>query len=172
MNRSTTPTTPITSTVIEISKEYLHFAAAHFTIFSATHREDLHGHNFHVQAEAHCSIGDDGLAFDYNLLKVRLKALCDGLDEKTLLPENSPFLQLETEDDYIVATFAEERIPFLPRDVMTLPIRNVTVEELAHWLLTLLMDDDTVQELDIARVDLRVSSGAGQWARSTWPTQN
>jgi hypothetical protein len=38
-------------TVIEIQKEYLHFSAAHFTIFSATVRENLHGHNFHVGAQ-------------------------------------------------------------------------------------------------------------------------
>jgi 6-pyruvoyltetrahydropterin/6-carboxytetrahydropterin synthase len=155
-------------TVIEISKEYLHFAAAHFTIFSKTEREDLHGHNFHVEASAHTSIGDDGLAFDYNLLKTRLKHLCDALDEKTLLPEQSPHLTIEDDGDYVIARFADERIPFLPRDVMTLPVSNVTVEELARLLLEQLVSDPTVSGLDIARLDLRVSSGAGQWARSTW----
>ena len=31
---------------IEIAKQALNFSAAHFTIFSQTEREDLHGHNF------------------------------------------------------------------------------------------------------------------------------
>ncbi|MDA1074015.1 MAG: 6-carboxytetrahydropterin synthase [Proteobacteria bacterium] len=155
-------------TIIEISKEYLHFAAAHFTVFSATEREDLHGHNFHVQAHAHTRIKADGLAFDYNLMKTRLKALCDQLDEKTLLPEQSPYLKIQTENEYTVALFANERIPFLPRDVLTLPVRNITVEELARWLLKELMADQTLNALDISQVDLRVSSGAGQWACSTW----
>jgi len=155
-------------TIIEISKEYLHFAAAHFTIFSATQRENLHGHNFQVQAHAHTWINADGLAFDYNLLKTRLKTLCDALDEKTLLPEQSPYLKIQVEDEYVIALYANERIPFLPRDVLPLPVRNITVEELARWLLQELMSDKTLHELDIARVDLRVSSGTGQWACCSW----
>ena len=35
-------------TTIEIAKQYLHFSAAHFTIFNATERERLHGHNFRI----------------------------------------------------------------------------------------------------------------------------
>ena len=37
-------------TTIELSKEYLKFSAGHFTVFSATERERLHGHNFSVSA--------------------------------------------------------------------------------------------------------------------------
>ena len=106
---------------IEISKDYLHFNAGHFTLFSATEREDLHGHTFYVTAEIDSIVGDDGLAFDYNLFKDALKGLCDELDEKVLLPERSPYLQLRHDDGYLVAEFAGERIPFLPRDVLTRP---------------------------------------------------
>jgi hypothetical protein len=59
-------------------------------------------------------VGEDGLAFDYNLFKDALKALCDRLDEKTLLPERSPYLRIEQRPDYVVARFADEEIPFLP----------------------------------------------------------
>ena len=38
-------------TTINICKEALKFSGAHFTIFSATDRERLHGHNFRVRAE-------------------------------------------------------------------------------------------------------------------------
>jgi len=81
-------------TTIEISKEYLHFAAAHFTLFSASHRENLHGHNFQVTLDANAAIGEDGLTFDYNILKKALKALCDDLDEQVLMPTKSPYLQI------------------------------------------------------------------------------
>ncbi len=43
-------------TVIEITKEALHFAAAHFTLFSATERENLHGHNFYVALEIEAEV--------------------------------------------------------------------------------------------------------------------
>jgi 6-pyruvoyltetrahydropterin/6-carboxytetrahydropterin synthase len=153
---------------IEISKDYLHFNAAHFTLFSATEREDLHGHTFYVAATVTSPVGDDGLAFDYNLFKNALKALCDELDEKVLLPSLSPYLDLEQDDGYLVARFADERIPFLPRDVLTLPVRNITVEELAPWLLDRLRAEPGVASLDLDRLELRVSSGPGQWAAARW----
>jgi 6-pyruvoyltetrahydropterin/6-carboxytetrahydropterin synthase len=153
---------------IEISKDYLHFNAAHFTLFSATEREDLHGHTFYVAATVDSPVGDDGLAFDYNLMKTALRTLCDELDEKVLLPERSPFLRLEHDDDYLVARFADERIPFLPRDVLTLPVRNVTVEELAPWFLDRLRSEPAIAALGITRLVVRVSSGPGQWAGAEW----
>ena len=152
------------STTIEISKEYLHFAAAHFTIFSKEVRENLHGHNFFVAAQIDAEIGDDGLAFDYNLIKSKLKSLCDTLDEQVLLPTKSPYLELESEDGYIVAAFNGERLPFLERDVLTLPLRNITIEELAHWFIGELKADPEIAALEIRRINIKVSSGAGQWA--------
>ena len=70
-------------TTIEISKEYLHFAAAHFTLFSATERENLHGHNFQVtlNATAHTQ---RRLDLRLQHLKKTLKALCDEYDEQVL----------------------------------------------------------------------------------------
>ena len=55
---------PSSAATIEISKDYLHFNAAHFTLFSATEREDLHGHTFYVAATVTSPVGDDGLAPD------------------------------------------------------------------------------------------------------------
>lgn len=160
------PGQPIST--IQISKDYLHFNAGHFTLFSATEREDLHGHTFYVTAEVDSPVGEDGLAFDYNLFKDALKALCDELDEKVLLPERSPHLRLSEADGYVVAEFADERIPFLPRDVRTLPVRNITVEELAPWFLQRLRARAEIATLDLIRVLIRVSSGPGQWAGAEW----
>ena len=157
------------TTTIEISKEYLHFAAAHFTIFSATERENLHGHNFHVTLDATAEIGDDGLTFDYNVLKNELKRLCDELDELVLMPEQSPHIRIEKDDDYTYILFADERIPFLSRDLLLLPIRNISVEELAHSLLDKLRDAPSIQAHNIRKLVLKCASGAGQWASATYP---
>ncbi len=155
-------------TSIQISKEYLHFNSAHFTLFSDREREDLHGHTFYVAGAFDAEVGPDGLAFDYNLVKTKLKQLCDELDEKTLLPERSPHLRLTEENGYLVAEFAGERMPFLPRDVLTLPVRNVTVEELAPFLLERLGSDPEIRALELHKIELRVSSGPGQWAAAIW----
>lgn len=151
-------------TRIEISKEYLHFNSGHFTIFSETDREDLHGHTFYVKALIDSPVDVTGLAFDYNLVKQRLKTLCERIDEKTLLPERSPFLSLAEENGYLVATFGNEKLPFLPRDVITVPVANITVEELAPWFLSALLDDPAISNLRLPRVEVSVSSGPGQWA--------
>lgn len=159
---------PRHTSTIEISKEYLHFNAAHFTLFSATEREDLHGHTFYVSASVESPVGDDGLAFDYGLFKDVLAALCDQLDEKVLLPERSPWLELSEDGGYVVARFADERIPFLPRDVLTLPVRNITVEELAPWFLERVRARPEIAALPLTRLALRVASGPGQWASAEW----
>lgn len=148
---------------IEIAKESLHFSAAHFTIFGPRHRENLHGHNFQVRAVIEGEIGDDGLTFDYSIIKEMLQDECDHLDEKTLLPKLSPFLQVSESADYVQAKFGNETIPFLPRDVLLLPVRNITVEELSNWFLDRLLCNEVFQGLPIQRIALKVASGSGQW---------
>jgi 6-pyruvoyltetrahydropterin/6-carboxytetrahydropterin synthase len=156
------------STTIEITKDYLHFSAAHFTIFSASERENLHGHNFDVSCSLDTTVGPNGMAFDYNLVKDRLLALCNQLDERVLLPAESPHLVFEREPPYVIVCFAAERIPFLDRDVLLLPIRNATVEEFARWFATQLGTDGEMRRQPIESFNLRVSSGPGQWASCRW----
>lgn len=162
---------PATLTRIEISKEYLNFSAGHFTIFSQTERENLHGHNFQVRCSVTAAVGKDGMAFDYVQLKRVLKELCDGLDERVLLPELSPYLRLERENGMVWVRFGQERIPFLERDCLPLPIRNVTIEELSALLLARLADRPEVQGWGVRAMELGVSSGSGQWAFAQWESE-
>jgi 6-pyruvoyltetrahydropterin/6-carboxytetrahydropterin synthase len=53
--------------------------------------------------------------------------------------------------------------------VLTLPVRNITVEELAPWFLERVRAAPGVAALNICRLRLKVSSGPGQWARAEWP---
>ena len=156
------------TTSIEIGKEDMHFSAAHFTIFSATERENLHGHNFFVAATVSAPVGDDGLCFDYNALKTRLRALCKRLDETVLLPADSPHLNIDAQHDCVTVAFANERLAFLPRDILLLPVRNITVEELSAWFVAELTADEGFLALPIDSLNLRVSSGPGQWAGTMW----
>ena len=155
-------------TTIEITKDYLHFSAAHFTIFSANERENLHGHNFFVSCFLDTDVGADGLCFDYNVVKTKLNGLCESLDELVLLPAASPHLTIEESEGKVTATFADERIPFLARDVLVLPIRNITIEELAGYLSRELLGDPEITALPIHTLTVRVSSGPGQWAACRW----
>ncbi|MFP2903776.1 6-pyruvoyl trahydropterin synthase family protein [Pyxidicoccus sp. 3LFB2] len=57
------------TTTIELHKEEMKFSAGHFTIFSATHRENLHGHNFTVYVALTGAVVENGLLSDYGPLK-------------------------------------------------------------------------------------------------------
>jgi 6-pyruvoyltetrahydropterin/6-carboxytetrahydropterin synthase len=157
---------------IEIAKQALNFSAAHFTIFSQTEREDLHGHNFQVECELTSPIDANGLIFDYSLIKRVVKELCDELDEKTILPEKSPYFQLERDGEYIVGVYGDERLPFLPRDVITLPISNTSVEELCHYLLERMLAHPDIKSKDIREMTVKVSSSPGQNGSASWHIKN
>ena len=159
--------TEAATTAILIEKDYLHFGAAHFTIFSSTDREHLHGHNFFVKAALTCTVGRDGLAFDYNIVKTELKRLCDQLDEQLLVPSESPHLTIGEKDGYVSVAFNGETMLFLPRDVRLIEVANVTVEALAEWFMSALKKSETVSALPLQTVTIGVSSGPGQWAEVT-----
>ncbi|MCY3858876.1 MAG: 6-carboxytetrahydropterin synthase [Gammaproteobacteria bacterium] len=149
--------------VIEVVRESLHFSAAHFTIFSATERENLHGHNFQLNGVFEGDVNDDGLCFDYGEVKDLLQVLCDELDERFLVPANSPHLQIETSDGRAHVSFNGETMSLPEHDVLVLPLRNITVEELAGWMADRLIADVTFQNLGVTKMELRVASGSGQW---------
>lgn len=153
---------------VEIAKDYLSFSAAHFTIFSGERRENLHGHNFAVQGRATGWVGENGLTFDYELLKSGIGKLCTRLDEKLLLPTGSPHLDIRSGPEGVEVRFGEERLHFLERDVLLIPVANVTVEELSGWFLDLLLADREIDALALEELEVRVSSGPGQWGISRW----
>jgi len=160
-------------TTMEIRKQYLHFSAAHFTIFSATERERLHGHNWRVGALITGPVRDDGLCFDYAVYKELLRSLCARFDEYTLLPKFSPHLKIEDDGDYYCVTHNKDKMFFLKGDTIILPVRNVTIEELANFLLLeLIENEEPLAEYEIQKIRLEVSSGPDQWASSEWSVAN
>lgn len=156
-------------TTIEITKEDIKFSVAHFTIFNAVERERLHGHNYAVQLAVTAPVGDDGICFSYKDIKTRLRELCDGLDEYTLLPRLSPHLRIEEDDEFYTAWFNGERIPLRKSDTLLLPIRNSTVEEFARYMRDEFIGDERfVRERGITELVIKVSSGPGQSGSSRW----
>lgn len=154
---------------LEIHKEEFSFSAGHFTIFSATEREQLHGHNYYVSIAFTKVIQDNGLSFDYRIYKKKVHALCKQLDRHFLLPANSRFLQLEEDGDYCIATFNHKKIPFLKDDVIILPLTNITIEELSHWFLQKILEDQEGMESNgIRGLTVKVYNGPGQSAASSW----
>ena len=158
---------------VDLSKERMKFSAGHFTIFSSTDRENLHGHNFAVGAVFTTEVPDQGLACDYAVLKRHVQAICDRLDEKVLLAQKNPHLEIVEEGKQVRIRFAGEEMLLPAHDVYPLPITNVTIEELSMLFLGELMES-LPRELRplIQSVSVRISSGAGQGATSKWGCAN
>ncbi|MFT7687178.1 MAG: 6-pyruvoyltetrahydropterin/6-carboxytetrahydropterin synthase [Candidatus Azotimanducaceae bacterium] len=153
---------------IEISKQAHNFSIGHFTIFSSTDREDLHGHNFQLHCNVTAHLGEDGLIFDYAILKNIIKELCDEIDEQTILPGRSPHLDIGEKDGYISAEFNKEKLLFLKRDVTVLDIANTTIEEFSHYFLKILVNHPKLQDRGIVSITVKVSSNPGQRGVATW----
>ena len=156
-------------TTIYIDKESHKFSAAHFTIFAATERERLHGHNFSVAARIVAPVDDNGLTGDYAVYKNQIRKVCDSLDEYTLIPGESPHLTVEEEGDYYRVTHAADSMLFLKADTLVIPVRNTTVEDLSWYLLQQLVADTSFLEAqDIREIEVMVSSGPGQTGASEY----
>lgn len=153
-------------TTLYIDKERHKFSAAHYTIFSSTERERLHGHNYSVSARIVAPMGDNGFAADYNVYKGRLAILCEALDEYMLLAGDSPHQQIEEEGACYRVSFAGEQMLFLQSDTQVLPLRNATVEEFSRYLLQQLLELSAGD--DLREIELCVASGPGQKGCASW----
>jgi len=155
--------------IVDIKESELGFSAGHFTIFSATDREPLHGHNYNVSVSFKIKLHHTGLSFDYRDYKTKLRVLCDKLNMHFLLPQYSPYLKLEENKDMLFAYFDQDKIPFLKKDVVILPLSNITIEELAHWFLQKLLEyEKEIKEDGIEQIILKVHNGPGHAGAAMW----
>ena len=160
---------------IALEKEDFKFSAAHFTLFPDRDAELLHGHNYRVRVELSGSQLDElGLLVDLDAAKRKIRALCATLDSRMLLPEPGGQLQIETQADGIEVRWRERRYLFPAKDVVFLPMVNVSIELLAEYLWGELAEElrgggagaaiGAVEELEVA-----VEETAGQrcvrWGR-------
>ncbi|MGQ5524298.1 6-pyruvoyl trahydropterin synthase family protein [Chitinimonas sp. PSY-7] len=150
---------------VRIDRDDIGFAAAHFTIFSATEREGLHGHNFTVGMEVIAQGEENGMIFDYRLLKSRLRELCRELDERMLLPARSAYLHISREGDNVECRFGKDKFTFPYRDVVMLELQNITLEALAEWFLGRLLETAELPRERLAEISVSVASSRGQQAR-------
>jgi 6-pyruvoyltetrahydropterin/6-carboxytetrahydropterin synthase len=151
------------TTTLDISHDQMGFASGHFTIFSATEREKLHGHNFTVRLSITGLVDNNGLLGNYSTYRKQMIELCRPLHERFLLPDRSPYLTLTHKDGYVIATYDGLDMPFPEGDVCVLPISNVSVEELARHLCETFVNNCGIRERDdVTRLVMYVYSKPGQ----------
>ena len=121
---------------VQVSKDYLVFASAHFITFRGHQCESLHGHNYRVGVAVEGDVDAECLfVLDFSVLKHIMRQLVDEIDHKVLLPTENPKLAYRTEGELLhVDYFGKPTYVFPRSDCALLPIQNSTAEMLAQYL--------------------------------------
>lgn len=121
---------------VEVSKDYLVFASAHFITFRGHQCESLHGHNYRVGVAVEGSVDNECLfVLDFSLLKRIVRKLVEEVDHKVLLPTQNPKLAYHERDGMLQVDYFGKPTYLFPRsDCALLPIPNSTAEMLAQYL--------------------------------------
>src|SRR5919202_1631294 len=124
---------------VQVSKDYLVFASAHFITFRGHQCETLHGHNYRVGVAVEGAVDSECLfVLDFSVLKQITRQLVDTIDHKVLLPTLNPKLTFREGGDGVAVNYFAHRPFFFPRrDCALIPIPNSTAEMLAQYLGTL-----------------------------------
>lgn len=122
-----------------LAKENFKFSSSHFTLFSESDAEHLHGHNYSVSVKATFDKVDSKteMAMDFHSIKKEIRSVCEKLDEKILIPEDSPFLKIQKSPHYPGHTEVryKKRVYCFPTDeIFFVPVANITSEALARYV--------------------------------------
>jgi 6-pyruvoyltetrahydropterin/6-carboxytetrahydropterin synthase len=152
---------------VQVSKDYLVFASAHFITFKGHQCETLHGHNYRVGVAVEGSVDNECLfVLDFSTLKQIVRRLVDQIDHRVLLPTENPKLAYTEADDRVsVAYFGVPTYIFPKRDCALLPIRNSTAEMLAEYLALQVRDELAAGgHTHLTLLELEVEENYGQSA--------
>jgi 6-pyruvoyltetrahydropterin/6-carboxytetrahydropterin synthase len=108
---------------VQVSKDYLVFASAHFITFRGHQCETLHGHNYRVGVAVEGEVDSECLfVLDFSVLKQIARRL-------------NPKLAFREEGERVaVDYFGQPAYVFPKRDCALIPIPNSTAEMLAQYL--------------------------------------
>jgi 6-pyruvoyltetrahydropterin/6-carboxytetrahydropterin synthase len=152
---------------VQVSKDYLVFASAHFITFKGHQCETLHGHNYRVGVAVEGTLDPETLfVLDFSVLKQITRRLVDRIDHKVLLPTLNPKLGFREEGERVsVDYFGQPTYAFPRRDCALLPIPNSTAEMLAQYLGTQLRDELAAGGYShLTSLELEVEENYGQSA--------
>ena len=152
---------------VQVSKDYLVFASAHFITFRGHQCESLHGHNYRVGVAVEGTVDSECLfVIDFSVLKQITRSLVDEIDHKVLLPALNPKLGYREDGDRLaVDYFGKPTYVFPKTDCAMLPIQNSTAEMLAQYLGTRVRDELARGGYTrLTRLELEVEENYGQSA--------
>ena len=158
---------------VRVSKDYTVFAAAHFVSYDDDQVEPLHGHNYRAALSVEGDL-DSANAYVYNFvpLKRALRAICDSLDHRLLLPTGNPLVAIEHTGGAFHVHSAGKAYVFPEQDVVQLPISNTTAEMLAQWIgseVEARLRATAGLRPGLTALEVEVEESFGQRAYCRWP---
>lgn len=149
-----------------VGKDRHKFSSAHMTVFPDGSKERLHGHNYRVRVALELSEVPPLKDFlDFRTLKNALELLCEEWDERVLLPEQCPFLQIISQDKTEVdLRLCGKRYVFPTEDVVFLPVDNICVETLSVVLADRLRNalSPDLKKTSVTGIGVDISEADGQ----------
>jgi len=155
---------------LRLAKRDFKFSIAHFTLFGPAEAEPLHGHNYRVSVEIEGRRLDEaGLLADCGDLKRRIRALCAELDDRILLPKESPWLEVVDGDESVEVRFAERVYRLPAAEVVRLPIENTSMELLARFFWQALAAGLPAERIRSLAVEVEETDGQSCGYRAPLP---
>lgn len=121
----------------------------------------LHGHTYAINAKVYGEKDKQGFIMDFSLLKSTLREIADKLDHRILLPEEDKHVSID--NNKIRMEVDGKRYVFPRDDCVLLPIKNVTAENLAEYVLNELSKKINLPK-NVKKIEIGVDEGFGQGA--------
>lgn len=153
---------------LQLNHGRLKFSAGHFTIFSATQREPLHGHNYFLEVTLTATLNETDITFDYHLFEDKLIGICRQLHLRCLIPTKSPYLQVIDDGSHYHLTFDQQSMWLLKTDVVLLSVGNISLEALSQWFIDQLKKESAfLSRHHIQDIVIMVFNGSSHGAKAS-----
>jgi 6-pyruvoyltetrahydropterin/6-carboxytetrahydropterin synthase len=157
---------PVSRHRISIARDQYKFSVAHMTVFPDGTKERLHGHNYTVALAIEVSQIDLASMIPFAPIKAAIGELCAEFKERVLLATKNPhFVLVRDEANEIEFTLCKERYVLPRQDALLLPIDNISVEALASYVATRMLERLTVlDERHVKALEVTIEEYPGQGA--------
>jgi 6-pyruvoyltetrahydropterin/6-carboxytetrahydropterin synthase len=137
------------------------FCSAHL-IAGHERCECLHGHNWRVSVSLEGEVDERGMVMDFLELKRMVEEECSRLDHRLLLPQRSEHMRISRQGERVEVEAAGKRYSFPAQDVLLLPLKEITAEEVAALIAERLRRRLPAGRL--RRLEVRAEEAPGQSA--------
>jgi len=153
---------------VDVTKQQLTFAAAHFITFAGGICERIHGHNYGVSCRVEGELDENQYVVDFIALRDGLAKISQELDHHVILADSHPTIKVQSNETEVVATFEKKRWVFPKEDCVLLPVSNTTAELIASYFVDRLIPEmkDHLHP-GIRQLTVRIDENQGQWGECT-----